>query len=174
MDRPREEMKHIPPVPKILDWIGGEYRRKAEVLYQSAFESGVELPPGISAEVQKRFAEVCSWLERVSELLRPHRRIGAPILPLRGHLDAAFGAAVEALAGVPAEEFRRRASHDNFHRSKGEPVFAAVLAVNFHLEALGAVLVAADPDIRMKLNEAIFPEVYRIEMPKQPAVLGNS
>jgi hypothetical protein len=157
-----ERMRHVPQIDWMIQKLEGDLRRRIDLL----FASFSALPPGDSrfSAIEPHWRTLCRSLERLGETARHGRANNAPA-ELASRIEWARAHAASALQSLDPNLFGRRYPFQNFERSKGEPLYGALLVVIEHVHRLTAMVRGIDPriDERLLENLVVLHEPLRAE-----------
>lgn len=154
-----ETMRHIPALSILQELIRGDFRRRVDILWQSAHSHTL---PGLEDSrraVDHQLNAIAHWLDKLVDATRVARRSGHHPSDLKGRLDASFAQAGEALSMLRDEEYRRRSPFHHFDRSRAECIVGAFVVLGCKIDKAIELVEQIDPDIRFKVNENIFPSM---------------
>lgn len=147
-----ERMRHIPPLPWMIQKLDGDLRRRIEILC-----APVEMlfsDDGNRAAADRQLRAVCTALERLAEIAR-HARGAHPPNELTRHVVWSVGQAVGALRTLDPDLIGRRFPFQTFERSKAEPLYAAFLQVIAAVDRLTDAIRAIDPEVDGRILEPL-------------------
>jgi hypothetical protein len=149
-----ERMRHIPPIEWIITKLDVDLRRRIDILVSSFAAIPAGDPRRASAEPQ--FTALGRAIDRLGDLARYTRAVihhnGSD---LAARLREAIDRAVASLRAVDPSLFGRRHPFQTFERSKGEPLFAALLVVIQSTRRIVSILRDADHNLDQHLLEGI-------------------
>ncbi|HEV7240387.1 MAG TPA: hypothetical protein VGQ36_14195 [Thermoanaerobaculia bacterium] len=147
-----ERMRHIPPIPWIIQKLDHDVRRRIErLLVPYSDVASNDLRHG-ALDVELR--ALCRSLDRVAFVSGRGRHGHAPNdLPskVRWSLDHAIG----NLSAMDADTFGRRYPMQTFERSNAEPLWGALLGVIQHLQKLVPLIREIEPEIDERMYEGL-------------------
>jgi hypothetical protein len=147
-----ERMRHIPPLPWIIQKLDQDVRRRLEKLLVPYSDVGMADPRHAPLEAELR--AFCRALDRVADVARRGRNGHAPneaAAKARWALDHA----VQNLTAADAETFGRRYPFHTFERSNAEPLWGAMLSVLQHLQNLVPLVREIEPEIDERMYEGL-------------------
>lgn len=150
-----ERMRHIPPLPWIVEKLDRDIRKRLEKLLVPW--SDVHSSDPRHARIEQELRAVCRSLDRVGEVARRGRNNHHHHPPndvthrVRWSLDHA----VQNLQNAEADTFGRRFPCQTFERSNAEPLWGAVLSVIQHVHNLVPLIREIEPDIDERLYEGL-------------------
>ena len=143
-----ERMRHIPSVEWMMWKLDSDVRRRVDRLLAPFTTLPPDDPRYAAAEAELR--ALCRAVERFADMVR-HNRGGHAPQELPNRISWSIGQAVGALHSLDGNLFGRRYPFQTFERSKGEPLWGALLAILDHLNRLTPLVRAIDPDIDARL-----------------------
>jgi len=143
-----ERMRHVPGIDWIIWKIDVELRHRIETLFAPFGTLAFDHPR--HAEIENEVKALCRAIDRLSDIAR-HTRNGHAPNELGHRIGWAINHAVTSLTSLDPASFGRRYPFHTFERSKGEPVYAGLLAVICHVERLTAAIRTIEPNIDEKL-----------------------
>jgi hypothetical protein len=166
-----EELRHIPPVATLIRWVEENLQRDALASASVIFDS-LDVPADVRGRAKAIATSICHWLDRPVEFAHIHRAGSAGGDPTAA-LRQAFSSALEALRTLDAQSFRRKATHNTFDRSSSEQIYGALLIVGCRVRELVDLAASIDRDLRMRLNERIYPPLT-IDPELQRILIGST
>ena len=148
-----ERMRHIPSTAWMSEKLGGDLRRKIELLLQVYTSVPADDPR--HAELEKEFRTLSRVIDRVADVARRTRANHHPPADLGSRISWGINHAVSNLSSVDAETFGRRFPFQTFERSFAEPLWAAMLAVIEHVHRLIELIREIDRGIDARLYESL-------------------
>jgi hypothetical protein len=156
-----DEMRHIPPLPTVVDRVGSIYRHRVDVVLD-VLRSGT-VPPERAKELEPRIHAAAHWLEHTADLARRNRHPAKHEQhDAHARLKAALAGATEALQHLNPAEFRVRAPFHKFDTSPAEAIWKSVLAAGYSIGLVCETLAANDGDLWWKIYD---------QTPKETATL---
>lgn len=147
-----ERMRHVPPLPWIVEKLDQDIRRRLEKLL--APWAGVPASDPRHAPIELELRATCRAIDRVADIVR-RGRSGHPPNELTARLRWALDHAVHNLNATDASTFGRRFPFQTLERSYAEPLWGAVLSVIQHVQNLVPLIREVDPDIDERLYEGL-------------------
>jgi hypothetical protein len=147
------DMRHIPPLPEIIERLDVRLRFVFETLHSAAYLANHSPDRETMQQVNQLFESLIRWLGRIAEHSRQHKKHLPADAPLQQRLSGAIDSAVASLRTLDATSFRRRAHSSSFDRSHAEPVFSCVLALGDVSWRIGELISRFDPTIYMKIYD---------------------
>lgn len=144
-----ERMRHVPPADWMLRKTEIDLRSRIRKLTAAFADLPAADPHHGAIETQLRAAGTAIDCLTSTVLGRRTTTTEPPALPAR--IEAALSSAAAALRSLEPTPFGRRFPYHSFDRSKGEPVYGALLAVICQVDRLVPLVRAIDPDIDEKL-----------------------
>jgi hypothetical protein len=144
-----ERMRHIPSLAWVIHKVDVDLRRRIELAYESYRSLAFDDPRHAPIEHELRL--ICRAVERLGEAAKHLRHNGQAPSDLLNKIGWMINHTVQSLNAVDANLFGRRFPVQTHERSKGEPVYGALLAVMHHVERLIVLARAVDPDLDEKL-----------------------
>jgi hypothetical protein len=148
-----ERMRHIPALAWIVKKLDVELRRRIELAYESYRSLSYDDPRHAPMEHELRL--ICRAIERLGEAAKHLRHNGQAPNDLLNKIGWMINHTVQSLNTVDANLFGRRFPVQTHERSKGEPVYGALLAVMHHVERLVILARAIDPGLDEKLLQGL-------------------
>ena len=141
-----ERMRHVPPIGWMIEKLDVDLRQRIGKL------SGAATNEAIDAELRV----LCRLIDRLADTAKFSRsssnHAGAD---LQTRLTGTINHAVATLGTLDANLFGRRYPFQTFERSKGEPLYGALLVVIDHVHRLTMLVRAVEPHIDEKLLEGL-------------------
>jgi len=147
-----ERMRHIPSIEWMTQKVDRDVRRTFENLW-TPFAALPHDDPR-RATIEETFRALCSAIDRLAEAAR-HSRNGHAPNDLGERIRQAIHHAVSNLRGVDPNLFGRRYPFQTLDRSKGEPVYGALLVVLQHLDRVRTLVRTIDPGLDERLLEGL-------------------
>jgi hypothetical protein len=147
-----ERMRHVPPLPWIIEKLDLDIRRRLEKLLVPWPDVSAGDPH--HAPIEQELRAVCRALDRVADIVRRGRSGHAPN-ELTARIRWSLDHAVQNLAAADANTFGRRFPFQTLERSYAEPLWGAVLSVIQHVHNLVPLIREVDPDIDERLYEGL-------------------
>lgn len=147
-----ERMRHIPSIDWIAQKLDNDVRRAFEIIVSPIVELPQDDVRRLSSEEELR--AFCRAVDRLAEVAR-HTRNGHPPTELAERVRFAINHAVANLRSVDPNTFGRRLPFQTLERSKGEPLYAALLVVLQHLEKVKALVRTIDRNVDERLLEGL-------------------
>ena len=145
-----ERMRHIPPVPWLVDKLDHDLRRRIDLLWN------VYANDPHHAEAEKELRGLCRSLDRVADVAKRTRgNHHHPPTELGQRLRWALNHAVSMLNAIDPQTFGHRFPFQTFERSNAEPLWAAMLSVIEHVRRLTELLRLVDPGLDERLYEGL-------------------
>jgi hypothetical protein len=144
-----EPMRHIPSLAWIVKKLDVELRRRIELAYEPYRSLSFDHPQHAALEHELRL--ICRAIERLGEAAKHLRHNGQPPNDLLNRIGWMINHTVQSLNAIDANLFGRRYPVQTHERSKGEPVYGALLAVMHHVERLVVLARTLDPGLDEKL-----------------------
>lgn len=156
-----ERMRHIPPLPWIVQKVDQDLRRRIDLLW-NVYANDPHHP-----EIEKEFRGLCKCIDRVGDVAR-RTRGNHPHAPaeLGQRIRWAVNHTVSMLNTVDDATFGHRFPFQTFERSNGEPLWAAMLSVIEHVQRITALVRPLDPRIDERLYEGLVQ--LQTPLPAQP------
>ena len=162
-----ERMRHIPSLAWVVHKVDVDLRRRIELAYESYRSLAFDDPRHAPIEHELRL--ICRAIERLGEAAKHLRHNGQPPNDLLNKVGWMINHTVQSLNAVDANLFGRRFPVQTHERSKGEPVYGALLAVMHHVERLIVLTRALDPDLDEKLLQGLVVLEHPVnEQTRQP------
>ena len=158
-----ERMRHVPPLPWIIQKLDQDVRGRLEKLLVPYSDVAASDPRHAPMETELR--AVCRGLDRVADVARRGRGAHPPN-DLASRVRWSVDHAVQNLTAADAETFGRRLPFHTFERSNAEPLWAAMLAVIQHLHNLIPLIREIEPDIDERMYEGLVN--LREPLPHEP------
>jgi hypothetical protein len=148
-----ERMRHIPRVHWMADKLDGDIRTRIEHAC-AAIESVPSDDPRRTAagEVERT---LCRALERLAEVAKHNRGALHPPNELSRHISWSVQHAIASLRSADDDLIGRRYPFQTFERSKGEPLYGALLAVIDATQRLVEAARAIDANLDAALLEGL-------------------
>jgi hypothetical protein len=148
-----ERMRHIPSLSWMAQKLDSDIRSRLEKLWLPYSDLPASDPrhPRLEAE----FRAVCRALDRVNDVARRHRGNAHPPNDLGSRIGWAVSQATASLNAADAETFGRRLPFQTFERSNAEPLWAAMLSVIQHVQAVTELVRAIDSGIDERMYEGL-------------------
>ncbi|HEX7151845.1 MAG TPA: hypothetical protein VF618_10185 [Thermoanaerobaculia bacterium] len=143
-----ERMRHIPTTTWMIAKLDGDLRQRIDKLW-SPFAG--DAPHG---ELEQEFRALCRSLARLADVAR-HSRNNHPPNDLGHRIHWELNHAVSSLQSLDADLIGRRYPMQTHERSKGEPLYAALLTVIGHVQKLLPLVREVDPGIDERLYEGL-------------------
>lgn len=153
-DNPR--MRHIPSLEWLIDKLDRDLRERIEIVLAPI----TDFTPQQRATLDDPLKALCISLERLADVAR-HSRGSHPPNDLLTHVTWSLNNAVSSVRTIDADLFGRRYPVQTHERSKSEPVYAAVLSVIAHLQALTERVREIDPQV----DEKLYATLAKLEEP---------
>lgn len=147
-----ERMRHVPVAGWIVHKLDADVRRRIEKLYVPFAALAFDDPRHVTIETELR--NVCRALDRLAEVAR-HSRNGHPPNDLGQRIRWALDHAIQNLETLDPNLIGRRFPYHTFERSKGEPLYAALLVVMQSVERVATLVRTIDPGIDERLLEGL-------------------
>jgi hypothetical protein len=138
-----ERMRHVPPIEWIIDKLGGDLRRRIEVL------AAAKPDEAIDAELKA----LCRAIDRLADAAKHSRPPVQTPAELPAKLEFAINHAVSCLSSLDPSLFGRRYPFQTFERSKGETVYGGLLVVIDRVHRLTALVRSVDRSVDERLFE---------------------
>lgn len=148
-----ERMRHIPRVHWMADKLDGDLRARIERACNVIESVAPDDPRRLSAGDIER--SLCRALERLAEVAKHNRGQLHPPNDLSRHVTWSIQHAVASLRSADDDLVGRRFPFQTFERSKGEPLYGALLAVIDATQRLVDVARFIDPNIDAALLEGL-------------------
>lgn len=148
-----ERMRHIPALAWIVWKLDVDLRRRIELAYESYRSLAFDDPR--HAPIEHELRSICRAIERLGEAAKHLRHNGQPPSDLLNRIGWIINHTVQSLNAVDANLFGRRFPVQTHERSKGEPVYGALLAVMQHVERLLDLARRVDPGLDEKLLKGL-------------------
>ena len=147
-----ERMRHVPPLPWIVQKLDHDVRRRLEKLLVPFSDIGAADPR--YARIEQELRAVCRSLDRVADVARRGRG-GHPPNDLAARVRWALDHAIQNLTAADADTFGRRFPFQTFERSYAEPLWGAMLCVLQHVHNLIPLIRELEPDIDERMYEGL-------------------
>jgi hypothetical protein len=147
-----ERMRHVPSIEWMVHKLDVDVRRRIDIL----FAPFAVLPSSDSRfqGAESEFRTLCRAIDRLAEPARHTRGNNVPS-ELRLRIDWAITHAVTSLNNLDPNLFGRRYPFQTLERSKGEPLYAALLVVIERVRRLTNTIRAIDGRIDEHLLEGL-------------------
>lgn len=155
----RGAMRHVPPRAWFERQIDRDLRAQLDVLYQLTFATSHENHQ-TERRIEDLIRNMLHELKRIAHLLGGQIKREEP-QHIRVDIENALIAALSAIRMIEEDEFRVRASSQDFHRSPWEKVWASWLLIEHHLGCALELLVEIEPEAREKMLERTAPEAWQ-------------
>jgi hypothetical protein len=142
-------MRHIPALAWIVRKVDVELRRRIELLYEPYRALSFDDPRHGPIEHELRL--LCRAIERLGEAAKHLRHNGQAPSDLGNRIGWTINHTIQSLNAVDPNLFGRRYPVQTHERSKGEPVYGALLVVMKHVDRLIELARALDPGLDEKL-----------------------
>lgn len=142
-----ERMRHIAPIPWIVDKLDHDLRRRIELVCATFDRLG-------GAEAEPALNSLCRALDRIADLAK-HARPPQHGGDLTARIREALQNATANLRTVDDNLFGRRYPFQTHERSKAEPMIGALLSVINALQRAVAILRNADPGLDEQLLDGL-------------------
>jgi len=156
-----EPMRHIPALDWIVKKLDVELRRRIELAYESYRSLSFDHPQHAPIEHELRL--ICRAVERLGEAAKHLRHNGQPPNDLLNRVGWTINHTVQSLAAVDGNLFGRRYPVQTHERSKGEPVYGALLAVMHHVDRLVVLARTIDPGLDEKLLHGLVVQEHPVD-----------
>lgn len=153
-----ERMRHIPVLEWILHRVDSDARRRIDILYPAFAALPTDHPSW--APLEAKYRALIKALDRLADVAKPgrgnhhnqnHHNHGHSHGPGQGDLRTRITSSLEhAAANLRSNDpnlFGRRYPFQTFERSKGEPLYGALLVVMQDLEQILELTRAIDRDV---------------------------
>lgn len=167
-----EELRHVPQLHRLIRWIDETLRREGLAAASVLFE-GLDVPSDVRERAHSFATSACHWLDRTAELAHTRRAGLTPLADIAA-MQQAFSCATDALRSQDEEKFRRKATPDNFDRSRSEQMYGALLVAGCKIRELVDLAASVDPDLRMRLNERNYPPIAVFDDSGQRMLMGST
>jgi hypothetical protein len=147
-----ERMRHIPSIEWITHKVDADVRRTFEHLWSPFASLAFDDPR--RATIEETFRNLCRAIDRLAEIAR-HSRNGHAPNDLGERIRQSIHHAVSNLRNVDPNLFGRRYPFQTLERSKGEPLYGALLVVLQHLERTKTLIRTIDPGLDERLLEGL-------------------
>ena len=149
-----ERMRHIPTIAWMVQKLDGDVRNRVSKLARSFTASPADHPQ--HAPLNDAFQVLCRALDRLAEIAK-HARGNAqpPSNDLATRVNWSITHAVSHLNMVDTSTFGRRFPVQTLDRSKGEPLYAALLMALHQVEKITELVRQVDPRIDEHLLEGV-------------------
>ena len=146
-----ERMRHIPPLPWMIDKLDHDLRRRIDLLWN------VYANDPHHAEIENEFRGLCRSIDRVGDVAKRSRVANHhhPPTEIGQRIRWSLNHSVSMLNAVEASTFGHRFPFQTFERSNAEPLWAAMLAVIEHVRRLTELLRVLDPSLDERLYEGL-------------------
>jgi hypothetical protein len=144
-----ERMRHVPPIGWMIEKLDVDLRRRLEKLCASI--AGRPANEAMDGELRALSRAV----ERLADAAKFSRANSHAPAELTARLTWSINHAVSSLGSVDANLFGRRYPFQTFERSKGEPLYGALLVVIDHVRRLTALVRDVDRRIDERLLEGL-------------------
>jgi hypothetical protein len=147
-----ERMRHVPPIPWIVQKLDQDVRHRIEKLLVPYSDVASNDPRHAPLDAELR--ALCRSLDRIA-FAAGRGRGGHPPNDLPSKVRWALDHAVQNLSGADADLFGRRYPMQTFERSNAEPLWGATLAAIQHLHKLVDLVREIEPDIDERIYEGL-------------------
>lgn len=147
-----DRMRHIPPLPWIIQKLDHDIRRRVEKLLVPYSDVASNDPRHLGLDIELR--ALCRSLDRVA-FAAGRGRGGHPPNDVAAKVRWALDHAIQNLSGADPETFGRRYPMQTFERSNAEPLWGAMLSVIQHVQNLVALMRDIEPDIDERMYEGL-------------------
>lgn len=147
-----DRMRHIPPLPWIIQKLDQDVRRRLEKLLVPY--SDVPSADPRHAPLESELRAVCRALDRVADVARRGRNGHGPN-DLASKLRWSLDHAIQNLGSADPDTFGRRYPFQTFERSNAEPLWGAMLSVLQHLQNLVPLVREIEPEIDERMYEGL-------------------
>jgi hypothetical protein len=147
-----ERMRHVPPLPWIIQKLDQDVRRRLEKLLVPYSDVPSNDPRHAALDVELR--ALCRSLDRVA-YVAGRGRGGHPPNDLASKVRWALDHAIQNLTAADTDTFGRRYPMQTFERSHAEPLWGAVLAAIQHVQNLVTLVREIEPDIDERMYEGL-------------------
>ncbi|MGZ5466799.1 MAG: hypothetical protein ACXWLY_28085 [Thermoanaerobaculia bacterium] len=147
-----ERMRHVPPLPWILQKLDQDVRRRIEKLLVPYSDVASNDPRHAAIDAELR--ALCRSLDRVA-FVAGRGRGGHPPNDLASKVRWALDHAIQNLTAADADLFGRRFPMQTFERSYAEPLWGATLAAIQHVQNLVPLIREIEPDIDERMYEGL-------------------
>jgi hypothetical protein len=144
-----ERMRHIPPIGWMLDKLDVDLRKRIDKLC-----AAITAHPSNEA-IDTALRALCRAIERLADAAKFSRATNHAPADIVARITWAINHAVSALNAVDANLFGRRYPFQTLERSKGEPLYGALLVVIDHVHRLTTLARAVDAHIDERLLEGL-------------------
>lgn len=147
-----ERMRHVPPIPWIIQKLDQDVRRRIERLLVPYSDVASNDPRHTALDVELR--ALCRSLDRVAFVSGRGRHGHAPN-DLASKVRWSLDHAIQNLSATDADTFGRRYPMQTFERSNAEPLWGALLAVIQHVQKLVPLIREIEPEIDERMYEGL-------------------
>jgi hypothetical protein len=148
-----ERMRHIPSIEWITQKLDRDVRKTVEQLWTSLAALAFDDPR--RAAIEEEFRGICRAVDRLAEVARHTRGNNHPPNDLGERVRYAINHAVTNLNTVDANVFGRRFPFQTLERSKGEPLYGALLVVLHHVDRTKTLVRTVDRGLDERLLEGL-------------------
>jgi len=147
-----EVMRHVPPIDWMIRKLDDDVRRRIDILWApvSAMPAADPRWPA----VEHAFRALCRALDHLADVAKHIRNSHAPN-DLAMHIPWALNHATSCLRTVDAHTFGKRYPVQTHERSKGEPLYAALLVVLQDVDRITTLVREIDPNLDERLLEGL-------------------
>jgi hypothetical protein len=156
-----EPMRHVPSAEWMAWKLDQDLRRRIEILF-TAF-SHLASDDARKPSVENEFRTLCRAIDRLSDAAR-HNRINHPPHDLSERIVWGLNQAVSSLNSLDPHLMGRRFPFHTGERSKGEPVYGALLVVIQHVERVLTLVRTIDRNV----DEHLLDGLVKLETPLRP------
>ena len=146
-------MRHIPALAWIVQKLDVDLRRRIEKLWLPYSDLPANDPRHAALEAE--FRALCRAIDRVGAIARHHRGNPHPPNDLGSRVGWTINQTVASLNASDPQTFGKRFPFQTHERSNSEPLWAAMLGVISHVQALVPLVRDIEPDIDEQLNEGL-------------------
>lgn len=147
-----ERMRHIPPIPWLVQKLDHDIRRRIEKLLVPYSDVATNDPRHAALDIELR--ALCRALDRVAYVAGRGRHGHAPN-DLPSKVRWALDHAIQNLRNADADTFGRRYPMQTFERSNAEPLWGAMLSVIQHLQKIVPLIREIEPEIDERMYEGL-------------------
>lgn len=153
-----ERMRHVPPIPWLVQKLDNDLRRRIEKLLVPYSDVATNDPR--HAQLDTELRALCRSLDRIA-YVAGRGRGGHPPNDLAAKVRWALDHAIQNLNASDPEHFGRRYPMQTFERSNAEPLWGALLAAIQHVHNLVELV----RDIEPEIDERMYEELVNLSEP---------
>lgn len=156
-----EPMRHVPSAEWMAWKLDQDLRRRIEILF-TAF-SHLAADDARKPAIENAFRALCRAIDRLSDVAR-HARNNHPPHDLGERIVWGVNQAVASLNSLDPHLIGRRFPFHTGERSKGEPIYGALLGVIQHVERVLTLVRTIDRNV----DEHLLDGLVKLETPLRP------